>query len=312
MFNLTESFEMITPCFCAGADQSYAEVRAPSIRGELRWWFRVLGGTPEQERSVFGGVHGEVKASKVVVRVSQVKEVHGNKADLPQNMGAPLYYLFHWVKAAQKDPQNKVTAGFRYESMAWLAPGTEFTVAISSRFPLETREQELLERAWKAFRLLGSIGLRHTRGLGAFAPKASVARSEVMDLLAGLRKAGVIAAVLSDAEEEITFFKDWKSALTVLANGLKRLRKEPDFSGKNPSSPLGAASTHQASALYLRPVKVADGYVPVVFYAEKILGSRALAVAERAKAQVAGKLAAGSVIPYHEVDAETERYLLIK
>ena len=47
--------ELITPCFCAGADQTTAEIRAPSIRGELRWWFRVLGGTPEQERAVFGG-----------------------------------------------------------------------------------------------------------------------------------------------------------------------------------------------------------------------------------------------------------------
>ncbi|TAE90912.1 MAG: type III-B CRISPR module RAMP protein Cmr1 [Verrucomicrobia bacterium] len=36
--------EIITPCFCAGADQGIAEIRAASIRGQLRWWFRVLGG----------------------------------------------------------------------------------------------------------------------------------------------------------------------------------------------------------------------------------------------------------------------------
>lgn len=63
----TESFtfELITPCFCAGADPAKAEIRAPSIRGQLRWWFRVLGGFKDsqidlrsQESLIFGSVAG--------------------------------------------------------------------------------------------------------------------------------------------------------------------------------------------------------------------------------------------------------------
>ncbi len=53
----TYNIELLTPCFCAGADQTKAEIRAPSIRGQLRWWFRALGGTPQGEKEVFGGVH---------------------------------------------------------------------------------------------------------------------------------------------------------------------------------------------------------------------------------------------------------------
>ena len=38
-------FKLITPAFCGGAiPETQAESRAPSIRGQLRWWFRVLGG----------------------------------------------------------------------------------------------------------------------------------------------------------------------------------------------------------------------------------------------------------------------------
>ena len=84
MKTLNESFEIITPCFCAGADPNMAELRAPSIRGELRWWFRVLGGSPEAEKSLFGGVHNGTYASKIGIRVKNVKPLYGQPSELPQ------------------------------------------------------------------------------------------------------------------------------------------------------------------------------------------------------------------------------------
>ena len=66
--------KFITPGFCAGADQKVAEVRAPSIRAELRWWFRTLRGTREEEEAVFGSVAGdEGRSSSVFVRVSNLE-----------------------------------------------------------------------------------------------------------------------------------------------------------------------------------------------------------------------------------------------
>ncbi|WP_166792913.1 hypothetical protein [Methylacidiphilum caldifontis] len=47
------SITFLTPCFCGGAEQNVAETRASAVRAELRWWFRVLGGTKEQEKQVF-------------------------------------------------------------------------------------------------------------------------------------------------------------------------------------------------------------------------------------------------------------------
>ena len=98
MKNTTITLELLTPCFCAGADQARAEVRAPSIRGQLRWWFRVLGGTPEQEKRVFGGVHGDAPAaSAIVIRVRS--EANGAPVQLPRP-NEPLYYLFHFAQAS--------------------------------------------------------------------------------------------------------------------------------------------------------------------------------------------------------------------
>ena len=69
--------EFITPAFLSGADQGQAELRAASIRGALRWWFRVLGGTKEEETEVFGGVQGGATRSKVIVRALVTNSVHG-------------------------------------------------------------------------------------------------------------------------------------------------------------------------------------------------------------------------------------------
>ncbi|MCL2104631.1 MAG: type III-B CRISPR module RAMP protein Cmr1 [Kiritimatiellaeota bacterium] len=46
MILYTNRLSFITPTFLAGANQNTPEIRASSIRGQLRWWFRVLGGTP--------------------------------------------------------------------------------------------------------------------------------------------------------------------------------------------------------------------------------------------------------------------------
>ena len=78
---LTLALEIITPCFCGGAESDQAaEIRAASIRGQLRWWFRVLGGfeslvasmpdVRDQENLIFGSAAGEEgSGGKLTVRV---------------------------------------------------------------------------------------------------------------------------------------------------------------------------------------------------------------------------------------------------
>jgi len=44
---------IVTPLFMGGASQQ-AELRTQSINGVLRWWFRVAGGSLEDEKRIFG------------------------------------------------------------------------------------------------------------------------------------------------------------------------------------------------------------------------------------------------------------------
>src|SRR5437660_10544722 len=68
--------ETITPLFLAGADQETAEIRAPSFRGEMRYWLRALVSANAKnletvmvaETKVFGSTD---VSSMVGVRISQ-------------------------------------------------------------------------------------------------------------------------------------------------------------------------------------------------------------------------------------------------
>ena len=57
MRKITATFRIVTPMFIAGADQQCAELRAPSFKGALRWWYRALypQADPHEEFHIFGG-----------------------------------------------------------------------------------------------------------------------------------------------------------------------------------------------------------------------------------------------------------------
>jgi hypothetical protein len=48
--------ELLAPTFCRGAYQDTPEIREPSMPWHGALVFRKLGGTPDQEKSVFGGL----------------------------------------------------------------------------------------------------------------------------------------------------------------------------------------------------------------------------------------------------------------
>jgi len=51
VFNMT--CKILTPLFMDDAEQQ-VELRTQSINGLLRWWFRVAGGSFEDEKRIFG------------------------------------------------------------------------------------------------------------------------------------------------------------------------------------------------------------------------------------------------------------------
>lgn len=135
---------VLSPCFCAGADQSKPEIRAASVRGELRWWFRILGGLPDQEQLVFGGVRGSAVASKLQVRV----KVTNRKED--GHLSGNLAFF---------------TSG---RNQAALFPGTEFSLHVNGLSRIgDEAYRRLAQSALDCFVRMGALGLRATRGAGA-------------------------------------------------------------------------------------------------------------------------------------------------
>lgn len=141
----TYRLEFITPLFSRGSYEDRPEVRPPSIRGQLHWWFRALGGNATDEKAIFGGVHDGATASKVVVRVSSLVGTTGRVNTLPHKNGAHAS-----PKAAYQI-------------------GTKFDLHILSRLGgLDSRLQSALDRTLETWLLLGTLGLRSTRAAGSF------------------------------------------------------------------------------------------------------------------------------------------------
>lgn len=70
----TFKIQFITDALLGGANpHEAAEVRVPSIRGQLRWWARALGLGRAEEDRLFGSIAGDSgRASSVIVRVSRL------------------------------------------------------------------------------------------------------------------------------------------------------------------------------------------------------------------------------------------------
>lgn len=255
-------FSFITPCFCGGAGQKTAELRAPSIRGELRWWFRVLGGTRLEEAQVFGGIAQDsgpsVLASNLRLRVQTVKQ-NSNDLDrltrVPLPKGIPdLGYLLGFYVGRSRGWQNE----------AALPVGMDFEIQYGWRDPRTMQNNPLLlekwEKTWSCFSLLGAIGYRSNRCAGAFCRHDSL---PTRDQVEQFKKEILLP-------EKFRFswidgsFGNWEDACSAAGNVLRQLRR--GRSAKTADTPLGRDKPRQGSAVRFRPLLLQDKRLQVVIY----------------------------------------------
>lgn len=270
MNNHKIEFECITPCFCAGVEQSHAEIRPSAIRGALRWWFRCLGGTLAQEEAVFGGANS-LKSSSIQVRVSEVRAVDFQIPN-PAPM-SPLAYILYFVSiAGNTDGKARFGTGARWQTKGALGPGSSFTLNLRQLRKLPIEGEKLLQSSIEAFRHYGAIGLRTTRGFGAIQDKQATPESfETVNAM--LEANGFVLRKGRKAHQ------DWKKWMTEAGNVLQTdLRKEFGAGGnKKPpkATALGSINpVRQTSAVYLRPIKDKGNLILCAFEAPhaKVLG----------------------------------------
>ena len=262
-----------TPAFISGADQNVPEIRSASVRGALRWWFRLLGGTKTEEAELFGKVHGGTVASKVIVRVKN-PHIDNNLEKLPCKQNTTNGYLTYF--AAVSGNEDGI---FRTEARHYIGVGSSFDLEIVERFPvMEVRIWNLLEEAVTALCRLGTLGYRSTRGFGMLAEKTPPPLQEFETWAASLKSRGIYLFRIRDRPQETSA----RSVQVALGDILKDLRHEEDAFGERYSSKnseaqaFGSADPRSASALRLCPVKTRETVVPVLMYSDNACGVSSL------------------------------------
>lgn len=163
------TLDMISPGLCGGAQpKTRAEIRVPSIRGQLRWWFRLLGGFAsqrnkglglrKQEDMIFGAARKDLcAASQLQLRVRMINDPGATPKDVSGFDREYGYFLYPLRSSESQDGKRAV----------FDANKTRFELQLNWRGDGElTADVEALAHL---FGYLGSLGMRARRAMGALA-----------------------------------------------------------------------------------------------------------------------------------------------
>lgn len=162
--------EVVTPMFLSGADNKQAELRAASIKGQLRWWWRALNSNlslvqlKKNEGDIFGSTDKKSSFSLFVTE-QKVKIKNGN---LPP--GKKINYRSHGRAISIIDylafgiaVYDKASHGNKYQR-PHIIPGSRFK--LNFVFYDQNTINEV-EKAFKYFVNFGGLGSKSRNGFGA-------------------------------------------------------------------------------------------------------------------------------------------------
>jgi len=161
------SFKLLTACFCGGADSQTApaEMRVPSIRGQVRAWHRAVSGEDAVNR-VWGSTVGEAGASRVALI---------SDASIPPRQAQPKPHILpHKAQGARPA----------------LAAGQPFTLTLQRLIGCAPSDWTAAQNAVKLWLLIGGLGLRANRAAGSVWPVGKWVPQTSVELGEILRKLG--------------------------------------------------------------------------------------------------------------------------
>ncbi len=221
MKHVEAHFKVVTPCF-VGSGGDDAEVRVPSIKGALRFWWRALawaryagadGATDtvrrmrEREHALFGS--SDMGQSRIAMRLDTKAMPRIVEKDKVLPVGPGARYLGYGVMKAFGSKGTKPGQLVR----PCLEAPFEFSLRIAARDAEALNE---VEPALRLFGLVGGVGARSRKGYGSLALTAlegdgvadwrpprdiGAYRSHLSALLKG--------AEAADREPEISAFSAW-------------------------------------------------------------------------------------------------------
>lgn len=218
MQTITFTCEIITPMFLAGADGLTPELRPPSIKGALRFWWRAMHGDmlvsnlKKAETEIFGGGGEKARRSAVIIRVGNksldIVVNKDNSIDQKQWPGTG-YLLYSVLYMNERDYFN---------------PNSEFILSFSSCYPDKLKE---VVKAFVCLVLFGGIGSRSRRGAGSIFVKSIDGNAE--DQLKDI--AGILN--MSEIENPKQFIAHLKKNIKLLVDSYPA---EGSYSALNGSS----------------------------------------------------------------------------
>lgn len=156
------TYRIVTPMFIGGADKTQkAELRAPSIKGVLRFWYRAIASDyRDHEMRVFGGTDEGVGQAKFLLRLE--KQVVTSESTALQSSLKTLAY----GTDTRSRIKNKETFGLKLI------------------FKPQTDPEDILrvKQALWAFTMFGGLGARSRKGFGSLVVTSSMGMEELPTL----------------------------------------------------------------------------------------------------------------------------------
>lgn len=237
-----------SPALVFGSDQKVPEHRAPSIRGQLRYWARAIIGARttdlqevwRQESAAFGSTGA---GSPIIVRVS---EIYPHKNEIGE--------------------RNVLPGNSRFTSECILE-SSPLTVWCYSRpaIPVNT----LFEKSLTVWLLLGGIGKRSRRMFG----------SPGIDSVSGFNDS-ILAEILKSYDTPSDYTSAVKKALEYIVEPNNSLTRPPEFPTLHPKysqviiGKRGFGSAGKASLDLFRLFKSYNSHINVTGIFGKIHGGR--------------------------------------
>ncbi len=179
MIELEAKFRVITPLFMSGADKNRAELRVPSIKGAIRFWFRAMalgrlgsvGKVREEEARIFGSAGNDIGQAKMHLRIKLHDDIDQYKDQiLKYSDGKPVgpgaRYLGYGVVEAVPSKKRNTREGQILTSCLKYP----FDGVLSILIKKDTANEDIqsIANAIIAMSFFGGLGSKSRKGYGSF------------------------------------------------------------------------------------------------------------------------------------------------
>jgi CRISPR-associated protein Cmr1 len=229
METIEATFKVVTPMFMSGADQSQAELRLPSIKGALRFWWRALAwqrlgnvqAIHAEENYLFGSADQDVGQAAVLMKLTVLEAEDASQKSFDTRRYPGLPYLGYGVM----DYNGNVINNNGERSYI---PSVTFRLSLLFKPKVPQQHKETVVDALKLFGLIGGLGAKSRKGYGSVTLRQLEHKGEIW----------YAPTTLGSLQQAITNFKYKNQAPEPPYTALSQASRFVIFEGESDESAL--------------------------------------------------------------------------